>query len=319
MSDSQLADFIMHQSRTRAREIILDLDGRMWGSVSLSHPREEVFRLRIEDLTRQWRDWVAAGEGSVPGQYTTFDWISRLLQALTSSVPVTCHPFDQSSNALPPQFFFSRPSLLYIQNYLQALVVSASLKSLLRLPINSEIASDFIPRVWNLLKAKIDEEDHPIHGTPALQGEGGIKLRNLADEVIRAARSLLNPPTDAEEDELRAAVERTLRFADPVFLLLQRRLRHAITGHLHMSVAKGVSTPDKLRTGRRRLPTEEPTTGRFKHAHQGVIRVKGFEDEILAREIAQVVSKLLISIEWIEGVWEDLGDINIIAYNPNGA
>jgi len=318
MSDSQLADFIKHQARTRAREVILDVDGRMWGTVGPSQPRGEVLRLRVEDLTRQWRNWIAAGERSVAGQHTSPDLISRLLQALTSSVPVTCHPFDQSSNALPPQFFFSRSSLLYIQNYLQALVVSASLKSLLRLPIKSDMASDFIPRVWTLLKAEIDKEDHPMRGAHAPQEdgpeEGQTKLRNLADEVIRAARSLPNPPTDAGEVELRAAVERTLRLTDPVFLLLQGRLRHVISGHLHMSAAKGVSIPDTLRTGRGGLSTEEPATGRFKHTHLELICVKGFEDEILAREIAHVVGKLLISIEWIEGAWEDSSSIN-----PNGA
>ena len=66
---------------------------------------------------------------------------------------------------------------------MQALVIAASLRSLVRLPPSTTdpgagaetSGPSFLQRIWTLLKAEIDEEP----------GAGDTKVVNLADEVIR--------------------------------------------------------------------------------------------------------------------------------------
>ncbi|KAH9924481.1 uncharacterized protein B0H18DRAFT_1095137 [Fomitopsis serialis] len=111
-----------------------------------------------------------------------------------------------------------RPSgwtLERVWNYLQALVIAATLRSLVRLPTQqlhrpaSTDESDqesFMARLWTLLRTEIDEQP----------GSGETKLVNLADEVIRVRR------------RLRAAVEPHAAAHDPVFALLQKRLLAAV-------------------------------------------------------------------------------------------
>ncbi|KAH8992858.1 hypothetical protein EDB86DRAFT_3103438 [Lactarius hatsudake] len=103
-------------------------------------------------------------------------------------------------NTLPP-FFFSAPELFYIQNFLQAITIAAALRALL--PTSVPPLEDL------LLLASVNEEN----------GAEDARLINLADELVRTS-SLV----DGEAGKLRAAVARTVRATDPVFLHLQRRL-----------------------------------------------------------------------------------------------
>ncbi|GLB37493.1 putative T-complex protein 11 [Lyophyllum shimeji] len=259
MSEAQLMEVIRQQADARERELILN--EAMWGGDDGSSG--------IEVLTKAWSAWTGLDTDGAR-------WIRRLLQALTSPHPVTCQPADPNPNALPPQFFFSRPLLLYIQNYLQALVVAASLKSLVRLPpapappvgvAATSSSPDFIPRIWTLLKAEIDREEYSIRGasTGSPQADGldaqETKLINLADEVIRARRLFGSVASMSEDEErdLRAVVERTLRLADPVFVLLQGRLKRALELRLEEAVkgrvegehaAKDSKLPMKMKSGR---------------------------------------------------------------------
>ncbi|KAG6845880.1 hypothetical protein H0H87_000686 [Tephrocybe sp. NHM501043] len=280
MSEAQLADVIRQQARTRERELVLD--PAMWGSEA--------------NTTDQWRSWIA-DDGAV--------WTSRLLRALASSTPVTCHPDDPHPNSLPPQLFFTHPTLLHLQNYLQALVVAASLKSLVRLPDPSQPGpQDFMPRVWALLKSEIDRDEHAHAVDP-----DATKLVNLADEVVRARRLFSAPPAlpGADEDkDLRAAVERTLRLQDPVFALLQGRLVRALeqeVGERRRRRRRGLSVgaiPETMRTGR-----SGATFNSARGTPSVAVLVKGFEGEVLAEAIEEAVQELCACVEWVEGVWGD--------------
>ncbi|KAG6886150.1 hypothetical protein C0993_000668 [Termitomyces sp. T159_Od127] len=297
MSEAQLADVIRQQAQTRERELVLD--PLMWASLD-----------RLKDL---WKAWL--GSEKV--------WTSHLLRALASPTPVTCRLEGQHPNNLPPQFFLSRPALLYIQNYLQALVISAALNALVRLPtsISSKSPQDFMSRVWTLLKAEVDREYHINAPDDQISGDDATKLVNLADEVIRARRlSTALPVSEQEERELRTAVERTLRLQDPVFALLQSRLVRAIgqritdhLGHGEQEVGNDkdqvVVVPKIMRTGRVHETLRSSLSGtRFDtpvKRGQSANVIKGFEDAVLVQAIDEVVEKLLAVAQWVNSVWGD--------------
>ncbi|KAG5648507.1 hypothetical protein DXG03_003118 [Asterophora parasitica] len=299
MSEPQLTAVIRQQARARERELVQS--PALWGQPD-SDP--------VETLSTAWTEWVG-GDDTV--------WTPRLLTALASPAPVTCHPHDDHPNPLPPQFFFLRPALLYLQNYAQALVVAAALKALVRLPppLPGADAPDFVPRLWTLLKAEIDRDEYPIHftypdGTADAEDPSAhsTKLVNLADEVIRARRLFSSPVDEDQERELRSAVERTLQLSDPVFKLLQGRLVRAIGERVREMLKEGgeggVRVPESMRTGRGAVAAALMNGAAAAPSNASVLPpIKGFEDEVLMRGIEEVVTNLVERVEWVESVWGD--------------
>jgi hypothetical protein len=206
---------------------------------------------------------------------------------LASDIPVACQPppHQPQPNQLPPQLLFSTPQLLYIQNYLQAIVIAAALRSLTRLP-----PADFISRVWSLLNAEID----PVHPP-----DNNTKLINLADEVLRARQNL----DIQQQTHLRAAVERTIRPGDPVFILLKKRLMSALENHLTTSPTPNI-IPLKLKTGQVPESSPSPPPPPFRIPPPPSIR--GFEDPVLQQAIAEVSQKIINCVTWTNTVWEAL-------------
>lgn len=315
MSDVELTNLVRAQALARERKITLDGDVNVWVKGDIGGDPQD----RIKALRKQWRDWVSIGQDVT----TSWDWTSRLIQALASPVPVSCPPFDTTENVLPSLLFFTGPSLLYIQNYLQALVIAASLNSLIRVPIKeapTPSASDFMVRVWDLLKAELDKEAYANSvmkaSAPESNADMETKLINLADEVVRARRMFPTPPTAAEESDLRVAVERTLRFTDPVFVLLHGRLKGAIEMRIRRPVNldssakvnlvdRETGVPDKIRTGRGRL-SNEPSFNRQRLEAFMRAPIKGFEDQVLVKGIEELGHELIKCIEWVEDVWGDV-------------
>ena len=283
MGEAQLAAAVADQARTRERALVLDL----WKQSAI---REDVAAW-LADLSRPYASIV------VP---PSRKWVSRLVQALGTTDPVACplptKPLPPGNNSpppvpntLPPPLFFSTPELFYIQNFLQAIVIAAALRTLL--PVSASPPEDFMYRIWTLLLASVSEED--------LQED--VRLVNLADELIRAS-SL----TDAEAmKRLRAAVARTLRTSDPVFLLLQGRLLSALAERLaHVPVpVDRKDAPAELRTGRRERPFSATNE---KQSTTEAVEVKGFGDPVLTVAIQEALEKLQQAVLWIESVWEDL-------------
>lgn len=343
MSEAQLKAVIIQQAKARERELVLDIWGNSHGSG----------RERVKDA---WSKWIAELNDSPDhiNAEKADKHILRLMQALGSTSPVSCNfppspipsdssdpsepiqdpppPSDLEPNALPPQFFFTAPSLLYLQNFLQALIIAASLRSL---NINAS-GNDFMLRIWTLLKTEIDEDQDqeivPITptSTPSDSDSGGsTKLINLADEIIRA-RKLADQPIEAEEEtRIRAAVERTLQPHDPVFVLLQKRLMTSIgkrlieVAHATTSTSNnnthGIRAPDRMQTGRDRgeeragkkprlMIDEEsqPEVRRVRVADLGALMVKGFEDPVLKDGVMDATEKVWDCIQWVEGVWGDV-------------
>ncbi|KAF9244923.1 hypothetical protein BU15DRAFT_41439 [Melanogaster broomeanus] len=339
MTEEQLQSVVSKQAKTSEREIVLDV----W---------------RQEGIAHAWGSWL---ENLQPPTNPSFDprfsWIFRLIQALGASLPVSCtlptrtvqisptsssdadgietlnsESSTPSANVLPPVFFFSAPALLKIQNYLQALVIAASLRSLTRLLVPTRAAhlssgspdpDSFTSRVWTLLQAE-------IAGEP---GAGDTKLINLADEVVRArmqAGTTSSAPAPAGiplskegEKQLRAAVDRTLKPGDPVYRLLQGRLLSALAGALvkrrqaqsHQDAGTGV--PVTLRTGkdgervwkRPRLvldPEDMDDTRPVPNSSGFAVDAKGFEDAVLSRAAAEVFGEMDHCLTWVESIWSDV-------------
>lgn len=301
MSEKQLRKVVMEQATASERKLVLQL----WG---------------LEKIRQRWRDWLpslssCAADGSAKSR-----WILQLVNSVGSSVPVSCPlptkaPVDRDvndgdapqRNELPPPLFMSTPSILYTQNFLQALVIAASLQSLVprsttQLPADQ---TSFVGRIWALLKAEIDDEP----------GSGDTKLINLADEVIQAHRSIAGSShTEESEQRLRDAVERILRTQDPVFSLLQKRLLTALSSKLAETSPPQVSTsniPEHLQSGRSRGPPmrldlSSDAGDDVNDLPVDKIYVKGFEDPVLVKAVGLAVTQMRRCIRWTTLVWGDV-------------
>lgn len=336
MGEKQLKVLIGQQARTQERSVLLGL----W---------------RPEDIQKRWSIWIAEIHppygSAVTSETGREKFISRLIQALGAMSPVVCNlptkpiptggepkiqeaePVDPP-NSLPPPFFFVTPSLLYIQNLLQALVIAASLRSLTRLPApsvspsTSETGTDFMQRIWALLTAEISEEQD--------SNQSSTKLVNLADEVVRTRNfamrleSSSSPSSSSttshidagEEKTLRSAVERTLQPLDPVFVLLQKRLLGALADRLIQPSggAEAATIPERMQTGRDKegeragkrpqLVLDPEDIRRSEQEHmtekEKSLVVKGFEDPVLVLAVGGALRKIRDCMRWIEEVWEDL-------------
>ncbi|KAG2345610.1 hypothetical protein BDR05DRAFT_879812 [Suillus weaverae] len=305
MTEQQLQSTISKQAKTKERKDILDI-WKCW---------------RIE---YSWLIWLENYQPSFQVNGITaesqYKWIVRLVQALGSSTPISCQlPTREPQlieNSLPPIFFFSSPALLEIQNYLQALVIAASLRTLIRVPQGAQAsdAMSFMERLWILLKAEIIEES----------GSGDTKLAHLADEVVRARQLDGAMLSGEEETRLRAAVARTLNHNDPVFVLLQKRILKALAdalGHQRSEPRQaGAHTgPPRMQTGqpgtraekRARItividPEEFDATHGAEMPQLSISRVQGFEDEYLKKVVEEVFVKVDECVRWVEGVWQDV-------------
>lgn len=313
MNEAQVKYVVQQQAKTRERELVLQL----WSVPDGQGIREK------------WCAWVEQLEDILPLDNSQGDrWKRRLLQALQSPAPVSCNdlpgarPVPTPANVLPPQFLFAMPNLLSIQNYIQALIITAALRSLLRVPMYPEFdqsrvatASRFVQRVWTLLAGEIEADE--AMSRPADFGD--TKTTHLAEELVHARRMLSEVGAD-EEARLRAAAERIFRPQDPVYLLLQRRVLVAlreslITRHPPAPVDRERPLPEKLRTGKDiaagvgKMPNLgfwPNTVASSAGAVKGKVYPKGFEDSILANEVDRLFSKLASCIAWIEDVWGDL-------------
>ncbi|KAG1815917.1 uncharacterized protein BJ212DRAFT_1355445 [Suillus subaureus] len=305
MTEQQLQSTISKQAKTKERKDILDI----WKS------------WRIEFSWLVWfENYQPSFQVNGVAAESQLKWVMRLVQALGSSTPLSCQlPTREPQsieNSLPPIFFFSAPALLEIQNYLQALVIAASLRTLIRVPQGAQAsdATSFMERLWILLKAEIIEEP----------GSGDTKLVHLADEVVRARQLDGVILSGEEETRLRAAVARTLNHNDPVFVLLQKRILKALAdalGHQRSESrqARAHTGPSRMQTGqhgkhaekRARMtivlnPEEFDAAYGAETPQLTIGRVQGFEDEHLRKVVEEVFVKVDECIRWVEGIWSDV-------------
>ena len=151
------------------------------------------------------KDWVV----QMLGSNATFDRQNlhrALVEILFKPVPVSM----QEPDGLPPIFNLAVQHLFLLQNRLQAVTILATLATIV--PVTSA-ASDWSERLHTLLLSEIGAQE---------SSDDTIKLANVADETVRAVQ-----PDIAQEKELRASVERMVSLHDPVYKLLNSRLKAA--------------------------------------------------------------------------------------------
>jgi len=320
MNEEQLGVLVMREAKLRERAVVIEL----W----FPSNQLEDSRRGMDTIQDAWRSWCKKAGGDVPEEHR---WKSRLLQALFAAHPVSCTPPLQvmhngddttliAKNELPPQLFFSSASLYRLQDYLQAVIIAATLRSLIRLllpaPSSSTQASvhDFMQRVWALLEA----EFVPV---PRAADDNPLKLINLEDELVRTSKLVVGTLDSTEEQRLRRTVRRTLKPSDPVFSLLQKRLMDALLNLVVESPSKrAAETPGLLKAGRglhshsrkrlRLMISDKEIADRrevmFPNIVGFICPIKGFEDPTLSKVIGEAVTQLSKIIGWTESVWGDL-------------
>ena len=323
VSEQELTDMVATIAETQERSLVLQL----WKSK--------------ETMREAWLYWMGGFQPGGPTRHVQQNqlWILKLIESLGKPHAVASQLVGssrlrgivddsgrsdpdaggerdlESLNVLPPQFLFSGPTLFRLQNYLQALTIAASLKSLVPDPRTTTKFSPplqpqtddpafsagwtFIKRVWTLLESEIEEN---------YTGLSKTKIINLADEVVMTHRRALPPGVtvlDARlEQRLRDTVDRILRADDPVFVLLQKRLLVALsTTLLDIPVVEDVSP--RMQSGRLRRHKGFPSPPLQGLQKEITITAKGFEDPIIIKQYSIAASTLRRSIEWVERVWND--------------
>ncbi|GAA6009700.1 hypothetical protein JCM11491_001065 [Sporobolomyces phaffii] len=236
------------------------------------------------------------------------------------------------TNVIPPIFYSTSPRLFQVQNKLQALTIIACLHTIVLTtsrslatvqPTSSE---NLTSRLWTILESEI-----PAHPSPSDSSSSSsppaipTRLAHLSDEIIShlsdpASTSTL-PRTspfaleDSVQAEVRSAVDRVLRYRDPVFALLQNRLRDGIERGVvetltrrgdapEHTTTRGTRVPDKLYSGRRVPPRGEAAHER-RTTEVEIPTIKGYE--ALRRQIEQTVNVELVPVwEWVEYVWSEV-------------
>ncbi|GAA5969326.1 hypothetical protein JCM3765_001887 [Sporobolomyces pararoseus] len=254
--------------------------------------------------------------------------------AVVSSDPSSSHSHPSSLNTLPPIFYSTSPRLFEIQNQFQALTILACLTTILATQLPSSAAqtslSDLIPRLWTILNSEIPS--FSSSSTFPSTSDTPTRLAHLSDEIISnldKSSSLSEPLDETGKEKIRKSVDRILRYQDPVFKLLQARLKEGLKASFVSSIqelsANGTEkrngteerrheqVPTNLKTGRdvkgsaaerkRGLPS---LYTRSRNAFEmEVPQIKGYEK--LSKEIQGTVQEKLVPVwEWMGEVWADV-------------
>ncbi|GAA5999229.1 hypothetical protein JCM5350_002578 [Sporobolomyces pararoseus] len=252
--------------------------------------------------------------------------------AVVSSDTSSSHSSHSHSNTLPPVFYSTSPRLFEIQNQFQALTILACLNTILVGYLPSSTAqdslSDVLPRLWTILNSEIPSFSSTSPSSSA--SDTPTRLAHLSDEIIsnlEKSSSLEKPLDKTGKEKIRSSVDRILRYQDPVFRLLQTRLKAGIKGAvvsaLQQRAMNGNETrieeksneqvPTKLKTGRnvkgstsdrkRGLPTLYARSRNSLEVE--VSQIKGYEK--LSKEVQETVIEKLVPVwEWVEEVWADV-------------
>ncbi|KAF9778270.1 hypothetical protein BJ322DRAFT_1014944 [Thelephora terrestris] len=324
-SERELVDMVAMMAEAQERKLVLQL----WESE--------------EAMQKRWSRWMEGFQPADPALQVQQKqlWILKLVESLGKPHAVTSQLFGLSRlhevtngsdhidpdasakrdpeppNMLPPQFLLSGPTLIRLQNCVQALVIAASLRSLVpaphtapnSLPSHSRTADfespanwTFTQRIWTLLESEIMENDF---------GPSETKIINLADEVVMTHISALPPGVTTLdrhlEQRLRSTVDRILRTDDPVFILFQKRLLAALSVALLNNPVVEEQLSPAMHSGRPKHQggVSSPSPPLQCVQKEIPIVAKGFEDPVLSKQCSIAASTLMRTVEWVERVWGD--------------
>lgn len=349
-SEAELSGVVREEAGARERALV---EGWCGGADGV---RRETRGWCARALGRAQSDSEGAGDAGASKE----DVAAALVETLFSDKAVALPPFASSDSSAPHDDASSDPApppppppgnllpaillapsatLFELQNRLQALTILACL---LILSPSADPA-----RLWALLESEVAPPTAP---PPGANGEEAAprdpvsepsptRIAHLADELLPRAGP--SPPpakadadADAEARRLRAAVERVLRYEDPVWRLLHGRLRDAVKGAVVGAVRGDAAqaltegqereqpaVPPQLRTGRTLRGTPavaaRATRGaRDDEAQQAAARrrvvdlppVKGFDAPLLRDELRRTVQDRVVGDVWgwVEEVWGEV-------------
>ncbi|GAA5929903.1 hypothetical protein JCM1841_001254 [Sporobolomyces salmonicolor] len=351
-SEEEVREVVKAETGERERKVVRELLGT-GGAGEMEAERE----------VRETKRWVRgksqearAGGGGDDEDNTPVsraEVAAALVETLFEDVAVQLPSFSSSDDApssssndhptpcnpLPPIFFVLSPRLFELQNTFQAIVILACLVTVVGPPPPPARVSDneshftpndYVSRLWTILQSEIiPAPPSSLSDPPANRdsSSSATRLAHLSDELIayRLSLPLSSSPhmDETESTRIRSAVERILRYEDPVYRLLKERLKAGVKAALVEAVTASrseqgtrpsTSLPplQNLRTGRSVRPgRDEEVSSRSRSAQRGSVRVqvppiKGFErPSSLAERVQETVEGRLVGEVWVwmEGVW----------------
>ncbi|POY73364.1 hypothetical protein BMF94_3701 [Rhodotorula taiwanensis] len=259
--------------------------------------------------------------------------LSRPAAEATAAEPVASTARDD--NPLPPALVVLAPLLFELQNLLQALGILAAIATLLVSTVGP--AEDphgldrLFQRLWTILEQNISRapshsaelrSDSEVDLASTFEYADSTRLANLADELVSYLSQPTNgrtPPQLATMERVRSGVDRILRYEDPVWKLLMRRLRDGAQAALLRAIAEeglrpnGATTsarvPSVLRTGRMASSRPAPAANEYERPSPLISPIKGFDHPpFLAAKVEEVLqTKLLVGVyRHVEQVWGDV-------------
>lgn len=199
-------------------------------------------------------------------------------------------------NYLPPIFYVPQPLIFELQNHLQALVILACLATLVPAPPQPPPSSSSLPssasaagptlydRLWTILKAAGDN----------------TKLVHLSDELIKSRGTSVG---EAEQKRVREGVNRILRYEDPAFKLLRKRLKEgleSVAGFGLEDDVQGRGLPGRMSSGRARGNGGGSSTPRRGEVKVPVVR--GFER--IKDKVEEVAEEARGYVSWARELWD---------------
>ncbi|KAH7108272.1 hypothetical protein BKA62DRAFT_824477 [Auriculariales sp. MPI-PUGE-AT-0066] len=292
----KLAEDMRHDMLAFASSKWREADVKLWlRAEAIVHEKAAILSLTDPESARKvWDQWLS----TQPERDSTLEhWVSRLLIAVGQNTPVQiqlkpdlAENMPPEKHVLPPQFALCIGDLVRIQNLVQALVVVAALLALIpnRQETTEASSASHGDRLWSLLSSEIDPGSTP-------SPEQHTTLADLEAELLR-----VNPQAD------RNAINRILRYEDPVFALLQKRVLAALEASVPSAVqryrARRGAAPLRLITGRGR-GTRQDDPAASDNIPVDVPVVKGLEDEVLRRRLASTAEDVSRIVLWITDVW----------------
>jgi len=331
-SDEEVLEVLREEAGDRERKAIR---GIVRGEIGRADKIDEEIRSRT-------KAWVTRKRGGGDGEDTEKLTKEAITEALVDSLfedqAVGPPPIPDassgspstspSSNSLPPIFWATSPRLFEIQNHFQALTILACLITIIpfhtsptpTLSSNPD-QPDLLSRLWTILKSEITSPTSATtyESTPT-------RLAHLSDELIAHRQSLLPDSTNEigveEKERIRNSTDRILRYQDPVFKLLRKRLREGIKTSLIDALKQrgeggkaSSQVPANLKTGRNltsprsrdaKLPSLYESDTRNTLADTVKVQsIKGYE-RLMDRMDETVKGSLTEVWDWVEEVWGDV-------------
>lgn len=259
--------------------------------------------------------------------------LSRPAAEATAAEPVASTARDD--NPLPPALVVLAPLLFELQNLLQALGILAAIATLLVSTVGPAEGSHGLDRLfrrlWTILEQNIScapshsaerRSDSEVDDASTFEHADSTRLANLADELVSYLSQPTNgrtPPQLATMERVRSGVDRILRYEDPVWKLLMRRLRDGAQAALLRATAEenrrpngatpSASVPSALRTGQMARSRPAPAANEYERPSPLISPIKGFDHPpFLAAKVEEVLqTKLLVGVyRHVEQVWGDV-------------